>query len=305
MTIPKYDELLHPIIQWAADKPAWRITDLIGPLAKAFHLGEAEIAQPYQSGHPRPIFRDRISWAVSLLYRTGLLDKASRGHYLLGEEGKKHIHKTAAALRTYAKNKDKNRQQQKNAKQEAAREIEEQTPQELLDAAYKSIRQEIYDDILDTILSKTPTAFEKLVIQLLQNMGYGGEIEEAARVTQQSRDGGIDGEIKEDVLGLGRIYIQAKRYKRDTTIGRPEIQTFVGALSGVRADKGVFMTTASYSKSAIDYVQGLHNLRIVLIDGMKLAEYIYDYNLGMQTEQIFSIKKMDTDFWDEWQNDNG
>ena len=134
---------------------------------------------------------------------------------------------------------------------------------------------------------------------LLQKMGYGGEIKDSGFVTKASNDEGIDGIIKEDVLGLGRIHIQAKRYKVDSSIGREDIQKFVGALAGAQSNKGVFITTSHFSKGAIDYVKGLNNTTtIVLIDGDELAEYIYDYGLGMQVESVVEIKKLDTDFWD-------
>jgi restriction system protein len=135
------------------------------------------------------------------------------------------------------------------------------------------------------------------VVKLLQAMGYGGEIE--GIVTPYSNDGGIDGIIKEDVLGLGRIHIQAKRYARDNKISREEIQKFVGALAGAQSSKGgVFITTSSYKHTAIEYANGLSNATVILIDGLQLAKYIYEYGLGMQVEQTIEIKKMDGDFWD-------
>ncbi|MFY7741542.1 MAG: restriction endonuclease [Flavobacterium sp.] len=136
-------------------------------------------------------------------------------------------------------------------------------------------------------------------------MGYGGEIKNSGLVTKASNDGGIDGIIKEDVLGLGRIHIQAKRYKLESTVGREEIQKFVGALAVAQSNKGVFITTSYYSKGAIDYVNSLNgSTTIVLIDGEKLAEYIYDFGLGMQVEQTIEIKKLDADFWDSMKDEN-
>ncbi len=149
------------------------------------------------------------------------------------------------------------------------------------------------------ILNKSPREFEKLVVMLLQKMGYGGEVKAAGEVTQYTNDKGIDRIIKEDVLGLGRIHIQAKRYARENTIGRDEVQKFVSALVVAQSNKGVFITTSSYSKGAIEYAENLNGTTtLVLIDGNNLAEYIYQYNLGMQTEQTIEIKKLDSDFWD-------
>ncbi|PCI22752.1 MAG: hypothetical protein COB67_13250 [SAR324 cluster bacterium] len=177
------------------------------------------------------------------------------------------------------------------------------TPQESLYESYEKIRGSTYEDILDTIFNKSPRDFEHLVVQLLERMGYGGKVKDAGKVTQASNDGGIDGIIKEDVLGLGRIHIQAKRYHKDNTVGREEIQKFVGALAVAQSNKGVFITTSSYSKGAIEYANSLNgNTTLVLIDGLQLAKYIYDYSLGMQTEQVIEIKKMDSDFWDRMQD---
>lgn len=177
--------------------------------------------------------------------------------------------------------------------------IENLTPQEKLYNSFNKIRDAVYEEILNTILSKSPSSFEKLVVLLLQKMGYGGEIKDSGLITKKSNDGGIDGIIKEDILGFGRINIQAKRYKRELVIGREEIQKFVGALMVAQSNKGVFITTSYFSKGAIEYVQNLYgNTTVVLIDGIKLAEYIYNFGLGMQVEQLIEIKKMDSDFWD-------
>lgn len=153
-------------------------------------------------------------------------------------------------------------------------------------------------------MSKTPRAFEHLVAQLLHRMGYGGGITGAAKVTQYSNDGGIDGVIKEDILGLGRIHIQAKRYAPDHTIGREAIQNFVGALAVAQSNKGVFITTSGFSRQALDYVATLNGqTTVVLIDGQQLARYIYDHGLGMQDEQTITIRKLDGDFWDQFPDD--
>ena len=149
------------------------------------------------------------------------------------------------------------------------------------------------------ILSKTPESFERVVVQLLQKMGYGRQFKDAGRTTQLSRDGGIDGEIREDVLGLGKISIQAKRYQRDHSSGRPEVQAFAGALQGSRSTKGVFITTSKFTRDAIDYARSLANVTIVLIDGMQLAEYMYQYGLGVEIRDEFAIKDLDESYWDE------
>jgi restriction system protein len=181
---------------------------------------------------------------------------------------------------------------------------EEFTPQESLYQSYQDIKVSMYEEILDIILSKTPREFEKLVVQLLQKMGYGGQVKNSGIVTQATNDKGIDGIIKEDILGFGRIYIQAKRYHRGNLIGREDLQKFVGALAVENSDKGVFITTSNFNKRALDYVASLSsNTKIVLMNGKELATYIYEYNVGMQAGEIIELKKIDNDFWDSFEND--
>lgn len=181
--------------------------------------------------------------------------------------------------------------------------MSDSTPEEALYESYQGIKKSVYREILDIILSKTPREFEKLVVILLQKMGYGGEVQDSGLVTQYSNDKGIDGVIKEDILGFGRIYIQAKRYIIDNNVPREDIQKFVGALAVAQSEKGVFITTSDFTKGAYEYVQSLNSsTKTVLINGVKLAEYIYEYNLGMQIEKVIEIKKLDSDFWDIMQD---
>ena len=308
MTIPHFSELRKPILEKLSDGKVWKKSELTAPLAKHFSLSDEEITKEYESGNGI-IFNDRISWTLSYLTLCELLDRPKRGYYVINSLGRQFLSKSNQEINEYI---DKTMAlRNKKIKSEPVLQITlssknsiEETPQELLYASYKTIRHEIYTEIIDTIISKTPKVFEKLVVDLLQKMGYGGAVENSGAVTQYSEDGGREVEITEDILGFGRIYIQAKRYKKDSTIGRPEIQRFVGSLMGRNADKGVFITTAQYSNDAIEYANTLPNAKVVLIDGMKLAEYVYQYDLGMQTEQTFSIKKLDTDFWDSLLNDD-
>ena len=308
MPLPSFDKLCLPILKLLASGETLRKAQLIEPLAVHFGLDADDVAQEYESGNGA-IFADRISWALSYLALSGLLSRPKRGYYAITDLGRKYAQKDAAEVIAYVKQKMTERGRthkiEGNEKETvaAAAEIAGITPTEQLEASFEAIRQEIYDEILSTILGKTPQAFEKLVVDLLQKMGYGGRLEKSAQVTRQSRDGGIDGEIREDVLGLGRIFIQAKRYQTDKGIGRPDIQGFVGALQGQNADKGIFITTAYYTPDALRYVQNLAATRVVLIDDRQLAEYIYRYDVGMQTEQVFTVKKLDGDFWDEMPDD--
>ena len=232
MTVPSFENLRLYILKHLANGGIWRKAQLVEPIAAHFNLSVEDIAQEYESGNGA-ILADRISWALSYLALSGLLTRPKRGHYTITDLGKRYVSKSEAEITAYIKQKMAEREQtQKLDNQEITVGAEEVniTPKEQLEASFHAIRQEVYREILDTILSKTSQAFEKLVIDLLQKMGYGGRLEKSAQVTRPSHDGGIDGEIREDVLGLGRIFIQAKRYQTDDTIGRPYIQAFVGAL---------------------------------------------------------------------------
>jgi len=304
MAIPKHNEIYKSALGLLSDGNERKLKEFEKPLAEQFNLSEDDVNQMYDSGNG-PVFYDRISWALSFLSMAKLVEKPKRGIYKISEKGFELL-STPENIEEYVKTKISEREENKRKEQTTETiisNISELTPQERLYESYDKIRQSIYEDILDTILSKSPREFEHIVVQLLKRMGYGGEVKGSGEVTQASCDGGIDGVIKEDVLGLGRIHIQAKRYNRNSTVGREEIQKFVGALAVARSNKGVFITTSTYSKGAIGYADNLHgNTTLVLIDGQELAKYIYDYNLGMQNEQTIEIKKMDSDFWDSMQD---
>lgn len=301
MAIPKYNEIQLPILKILSNGSVFKLKDFVEPVAKEFSLTNEEINEMYASGNGH-IFYDRISWALSYLNMAGLLDKPGRGLFKISPKGFQFLKNPDKLSVLVEKEVQKNYKQKKELETsvvELENKTESFTPQEKLYNSFNKIRDAVYEEILNTILSKSPSAFEKLVVLLLQKMGYGGEIKDSGLVTKKSNDGGIDGIIKEDILGFGRINIQAKRYKRDIVIGREEIQKFVGALMVAQSNKGVFITTSYFSKGAIEYVQNLYgNTTVVLIDGIKLAEYIYNFGLGMQIEQLIEIKKMDSDFWD-------
>jgi len=308
MAIPKHDEIRVPAMDLLKTNGTMKLRDFIEPLAAHFNLSDEEINEMYPSGNGH-VFYDRISWALSYLNMGGLLDKPKRGMYKINQKGIDLLNtpeKVDKYIEQQLEKREPSRQKKKTTQEQLALEdsSSELTPQEKLYSSFSNIRKSIYTEILNTILTKTPVSFEKLVVLLLQKMGYGGEIENSGLVTKISNDGGIDGIIKEDVLGLGRIHIQAKRYKIDNPIGREEIQKFVGALAVAQSNKGVFITTSYYSKGAIEYANNLNgSTTLVLIDGKQLAEYIYDYGLGMQVEQTIEIKKLDADFWDSMKDD--
>lgn len=308
--IPRFEEIRIQILRELSAGIVMRARELRIPLAKHFQLTEEEINMWYPSGNGE-IFLDRISWALSYLFIAGLVEKPQRGDYKISEKGlsmlsscteeeinefvkvtvnaktpkKKYEHKTGNVASFHAGNED------------------ERTPEEELGDSYDRIKQNVQSQILTTILSKQPQEFERLVVRLLQAMGYGGEVKNSGIVTKLSNDGGIDGIIKEDILGFNHISIQAKRYALDNNVGRNEVQSFVGAVAGTPSKKGVFITTSDYTRGAVDYVESLNGSpTIILINGQQLTEYIYDYGLGLQTERVLKIMKMDTDYWDAMDN---
>lgn len=177
-------------------------------------------------------------------------------------------------------------------------EVTTQTPDEILENAYQSIRKTLAQDLLAKVVSLSPAFFERLVVELLVKMGYGGSIKDAGKAIGKSSDEGIDGTIKEDKLGLDIIYIQAKRWAPGNVVGRPELHKFVGALAGQGAKKGVFITTSSFTREASEYVPR-NETKIVLIDGEQLAQLMIDYNLGVTVQQTYEIKRMDNDYFGE------
>lgn len=303
MSIPKHDEIRVPALKLLENSEVLKMKDFQEPLAKEFSLTDDELNTMYDSGNG-PVFYDRISWALSYLNMAGLVSKPKRGHYQITDMGIELL-KTPEKLDSHITKQVKNRDRTNNPDSTLVNDDNESelTPQEKIYDAFSRVKKSVYNDIVDTILSKSPREFEKLVVALLQKMGYGGEIENSGLVTQYSNDKGIDGIIKEDILGFGRIHIQAKRYKRENAIGREDLNKFVGALAGTQSSKGVFITTSCFNRNAVEYANSLNGVTLVLIDGEQLAKYIYEYSLGMQTEQVIEIKKLDSDFWDIMEDD--
>lgn len=308
MSIPKHDDIRIPALKLLREKGILKLKEFEAPLAQEFQLTHDELTEMYKSGNG-PVFYDRVSWALSYLSMAGLVSKPKRGYYQITEQGINLLN-TPNSINDYIAEQIQRRNNERVERpvEQILFETEttdELTPSEIIEVSFEKIKRKVYNDILDTIISKAPREFEKLVVALLQKMGYGGEIHDSGLVTKQSNDEGIDGIIKEDVLGFGRIYIQAKRYSRDNKIGREDLNKFVGALAVAQSNKGVFITTSSFNKNATEYASKLNNgTTLVLIEGEQLAKYIYDYSLGMQTEQVIEIKKLDSDFWDIMEDDN-
>lgn len=306
MPIPKHSELQLPLLSFLRDGKEKNVQDLLFELASHFSLSEEEITRMYDSGNG-PIFKNRVQWALSYLNLAKLLDKPRRGHYRINKKGLEllrmpndfsdYMNRAIAEAKT-----TRNAMEDNNG--QIAPEKSDLTPEETLIEGYEGIKDSVIREILDTILSKKAVEFERLVIHLLQKMGYGDKVVDSGKLTPYTNDKGIDGTIKEDVLGFGKIQIQAKRNSYDNKVSREDIQKFVGALATAQSEKGVFITTSDFSKGAYEYAGVLSSSsKIVLINGQKLAQYIYDYGLGVQTQRTFEIKKLDTEFWDTLEDD--
>lgn len=305
MPIPDYQTLMLPLLQLAADKKEKRIKELIEVLATQFNLSEEERTQLLPSGQSF-IFNNRVGWARTYLKKAGLLSSPKEGMMQITERGLEVLSRKPKVIDNNLLKQFPEFLQFQNIKkgddEQSIVKVEQivnerQTPQEIIDAAYQNIRQSLAQELLEKIKSLSPAFFERLVVDLLVKMGYGGSIKDAGKATKLTNDEGIDGIIKEDKLGLDFIYIQAKRWT-DAAVGRPDVQSFVGALDGKKANKGIFITTSVFAKSATEYVNSISK-KVILIDGQQLAEYMIDYGLGVSTVQTYELKRVDNDYFDE------
>lgn len=302
-----------PLLQLAADGVEHRSRDAVEELAARFDLNDEERAEMLPSG-TAPLFDNRVGWARTYLKQAGLLESPKRGLFKITARGIDVLASnppriTASFLdqfeefRAFRTRRRENTSESVQQINEAAKTCErqnqdllsDQTPEDMLASAYQHLRRNLESELIEQIKAASPAFFERLVIDLLVQMGYGGSRLDAGRAIGKSGDGGIDGIIKEDKLGLDVIYVQAKRW--EGTVGRPEIQKFAGALQGQRASKGVFITTSAYSRDAIDYV-GMINSKIILIDGEQLAGLMADHDVGVSTVGMYELKRLDNDYFE-------
>lgn len=303
MAIPDFASITLPMLEELADGKDHPVRELRDALATRFKLSDEERAQLIPSGKQR-LFDNRVGWAKTYMDKAGLVTTVRRGVYSITPLGKQ-------ILGTKPKRVDVSFLQQfesfrnftsggtepedaLGSKDMGATESALSTPQERLAAAYRAIRAGLEQELLEAVSKASPSFFETVVVELLVKMGYGGSRQDAGRALGRSGDGGIDGMIKEDHLGLDAIYVQAKRWKN--TVGRPEIQAFAGSIEGERARKGVFLTTATFSKEAIEYVARIEK-KIVLIDGQRLASLTVDFGVGVTTVDTLEIKRLDGDYF--------
>jgi len=301
MPIPDYQSLMLPLLKFAADGNEHSLREAIDALADTFNLSDTERKELLPSG-AQEVFSNRVGWARTYMKKAGLIEATRRGHFRITERGMGVLATPPArvdvkfldqfdefkAFRAHRRQRD-----------ESGRPDEPEptaTPEEALESAYKQLRDDLASDLLQMIKTVSPPLFEKIVIELLVKMGYGGSRQDAGRAIGRSGDEGIDGIIKEDRLGLDIIYIQAKRW--GATVGRPEVQKFAGALQGQRARKGILITTSSFTREAYDYASSIET-KIVLIDGEMLAQLMIDHNLGVSPVTIYEVKRVDADYFTE------
>ncbi|MDA8338402.1 MAG: restriction endonuclease [Nitrospiraceae bacterium] len=301
MAIPDYQTIMLPLLKFAGDKEEHSLREAIDILAQEFQLSEDEQKELLPSGQ-QEVFLNRVGWARTYMKKAGLLDSTRRGYFKITDRGldvlKQNPQKIDVQfLEQFQEFRDFRLLRHKKEDEEIeTKEISEATPEETLETAYQRLRDDLSIELLQQIKNSSPSQFEKLVVELLVKMGYGGSRHDAGKAIGKSGDEGIDGIIKEDRLGLDIIYIQAKRW--DNTVGRPEVQKFAGALQGQRARKGIMITTSTFSQDAYDYASRIDS-KIVLIDGKRLAQLMIDNNLGVSTLSTYEIKRIDSDYFTE------
>jgi len=306
MAIPDFQTLMLPVLRFAGDGEEHTLPEMTAAMADEFGLTKEEREQRISSG-TQTLIKNRVAWAQTYLRKAKLLEFPRRGVFLISKRGRKTLRENPekvdlnyllqfpefVAWRTKQKPKTV---EASATPTEEEKDLETKTPDEVMRAAYQAIRSSLALDLLETVKESSPVFFERLVVDLLVKMGYGGTRQETSdAVTRQSGDEGIDGMINEDPLGLGVVYVQAKRWK-DQTVGSPEIQKFVGALAGKQAKRGVFITTSDFSQQARAYAEKVES-RIVLINGEELAELMIDYDVGVSLADSFQLKKIDNDYF--------
>lgn len=304
MPIPKYDEMYREFLDCLADGQVHRSKEVKDIIAKHFSVSAKDREELLPSGR-QAIFDNRVGWTSTYLKKAGLVKSPSRGTYEITETGRRVISESPEKIdNTYLRQFESFRDfvlgnQVTEGEDTVVPTVSSQTPQDILDDAFRQINQTLCDDLLAEIIKQSPSFFERLVVKLLTRMGYGGSVGSAGVVLGQTGDEGIDGVVREDKLGFSLIYIQAKRWDCDTAVGRPEIQKFVGALAGQGATKGLFITTAKFTKEARQYAEKQHTTKVVLVDGRVLANLMIEYDIGVSEEATYQIKRIDTDFFSD------
>jgi len=301
--MPTWEEFISPTLRAMSDGVTRTRREIHPLVADEAGLSADQRSVSLASG--QLLFANRIGWGLSLLARTGALARPTRGSYVITDAGanlakrfpdgvnEKQIRELARNPETGLRPYVASTKPEKDVTASASIDTNV-TPTELVDAGLQRINDELSSELLVRLVEKNPDFFEEAVVKLLLAMGYGGQLGKGW-ATQRSNDGGIDGVIDQDFLGLNKVYIQAKRYALDASVGRPEIQSFVGALSG-KADSGVFLTTGRFSSGAVEYAESVPT-RVILVDGFQLAELMIRFQVGVQQTRAISITEIDEDFF--------
>lgn len=301
MGIPDFQSIMLPLLKFTADQQEHSLREAIENLTSIFGLSEQERKELLPSGS-HALFDNRVSWAKTHLQEAGLLESTRRSYFKITVQGLTTLSQNPARidikfLEQFPGFKEFRAGTKKDKEVASIVEVSvngQQTPEELLEYSYQRIRQDLAQEVLNKVKESSPSFFERLVVELLVRMGYGGSRKDAGEAVGKTNDGGIDGIIKEDRLGLDVIYIQAKRW--EGTVGSPEIHKFAGALQGQHATKGIFITTSAFSKEASNFASIIAN-KIVLIDGQQLAQLMIDFDVGVAKVSSYEIKKLDFDYF--------
>ena len=305
MAIPKFEDFLYPFLIQLKDKDV-STKEMKDALVKHFNLTDEDCSLKTKSGSAFQL-NDRIGWCRQWLRRALFIEIPQRGIYSITKRGKDYL-QSHTDLRQedllqypeyaeYAHMPVTSKVDSTGEKKDIEEKLGEMTPTEQMDVAFKSINDDLAADLLQRVLDMSPNFFEKLVLDLLLNMGFGSRNKEMAIVTPTSHDNGVDGIIPEDALGLDKIYIQAKRYT-DNPVSKPEIHKFIGALDEQKSSKGVFITTSKFTAGAKETAEKASK-KIVLIDGKTLADYMIEYNVGVSEKKVYEVKKLDSDYFEE------
>jgi restriction system protein len=300
MAVPDYQSMMLPLLKIASDRQEHSLGEIIETLALQFGLTDADKQEILPSGRQAK-FDNRVGWARTYLKKAGLVESTGRAKFRITERGLQVLKGNPVGINNRFLQQFPEFLEFQNVSRQSNRRDEEevepdQTPEEILELSYQSLRHDLAQELLERVKNSSPRFFENLVVDLLVAMGYGGSRKDAGQAVGQSRDGGIDGIIKEDKLGLDVVYVQAKRW--EGTVGRPVVQAFAGSLEGQRARKGVLLTTSQFSQDARDYVSRIEK-KIVLIDGEQLAQLMIDHGIGVAEVASYAVKKADLDYFEE------
>jgi restriction system protein len=298
MAIPDFQTIMLPLLRFCADGKEHANQESLDALATEFGLTKDDRKKLLPSGQQR-VFDNRVAWARAHMKMALLIENPRRGIFRITERGKSILEQSPPSidlkfLRQFSEYVDARGKPKPDALPVTAEEA--QTPEEQIEQAYETLRENLASELLQQLKSASPSFFEKVVVDVLVRMGYGGSLKDAGQAIGRSGDEGIDGVINEDRLGLDSIYIQAKRW--EGTVSRPEIQKFAGALQGKRATKGVFITTSDFSEGSKDFASNISS-KIILIDGNQLADLMIEYGVGVSTIVTYELKKLDSDFFVE------